>query len=517
MLKSINFKILINVAIFVLIGFLGIYVINFIDIQRKDYSLKTQSKLIEAKYQTNYKNFKTMSDEFQRMYQKNNKLIDFLFDANNADTKSSIEIRSKMYTLLQAGYKRLQSIGVAEIHFYLKNDTSFLAMSHPLQTTNEVLKLKKDIIRTNVEEPEQEGFKVSGIVSGVTFTYPLFDKYNQYIGGVEITFSTRYLVENIADDFTYDAHLLFLKESINSDLLKEDDNVGIFYEKSWETDRYMLDRISHKTAKIVNIYHTLKSEKTIKQIAKQIDTKKVFSLSVVHHYIDVIMTFIPLKTIHDEENSAYLVTYTQSDYLSELILENKYLHIIFLSILLLMFLFSSHIIISRDKFEQLALYDNVTKLPNRTLFLIVLANEINRASRNNSKVALLFIDLDGFKAVNDTYGHQIGDELLKHASNTFASNIRTTDMVARIGGDEFIIILPSIQEHDEAVQIASNLINMISKPVWIKKNEIIVGASIGVSIYPDHGNDADSLIKIADKMMYVSKNDGKNRVTIYTS
>ena len=515
MLKTIHYKLLVTVFIFILLGVAGVYVITFVDHQRKNYSLQTQSKLIEAKYKTNYKNFKVMSDEFHLMYQKNNKLLDLLFKANNADENASIEIRTKMYDLLHQGYKRLVKIGVADIHFYLKDDKSLLRMSHPLQDMGEVLQLKSNIIRTNMQDPLQEGFKLSGLVSGVAFTYPLFDKYNQYIGGVEITYSTKYLIENILDDVTYDVHLLFSKKSINSTLSTTD--LSIFYDKSWENDGYILDKISHETAKVVNLYHTLKSEEIIKQVKKSIELKKAFSLSVVHNYIDIIMTFVPLKTIDEKENDVYLVTYTQSDYLSELILENKYLHIIFLSAIFLMFLFVSHIILNKDKFEQLALYDNVTNLANRTLFLIELKNEMDRALRNNSKIALLFIDLDGFKAVNDTYGHQVGDELLQYVANTFSASVRNSDMVARIGGDEFIIILPNIKDYDKAVKVASNLINKISQPININNNDIKIGASIGVSIYPDHTRDTDTLIKLADNMMYESKNAGKNRVTLYTT
>jgi diguanylate cyclase (GGDEF)-like protein len=456
-----------------------------------------------------------MSDEFHVMYQKNKQLLDLLFEANNADDNASIEIQTKMYNLLESGYQRLIKIGVADIHFYLKNDKSFLRMSHPLHRSDEVLRLKSSIIRTNMQDPLQEGFKLSGLVSGVVFTYPLFDKYNQYIGGVEITYSTKYLIENILDDFTYDVHLLLSKKSINRALLRND--VGLSYEKSWESDEYILDKVSHKTAKIVNLYHTFNSENIIKKVKKNINSKKEFSLSVVHNYIDIIMTFIPLQTIDEKENDVYLVTYTESDYLSELIRENKYLHIIFLSILLLMFVFVVYILLSRDKFEQLALYDNVTNLANRTLVMIELKNEINRASRNNTKIALMFIDLDGFKAVNDTYGHQVGDELLQYASNTFVKGVRKSDMVARVGGDEFIIILPNIKEHDEAVKVASNLIETISKPINLKDNEIKIGASIGISIYPEHATGIDALIKLADEMMYKSKANGKNRVTLYSS
>lgn len=229
------------------------------------------------------------------------------------------------------------------------------------------------------------------------------------------------------------------------------------------------------------------------------------------------MTFLPLNNNVTKANDVYLVVYAQSNYLRELIRENKYLLILFFSFLILMFLSTSYILRSRDKFEKLALFDNVTKLPNRSLFLIELQKEMQRAQRHQTKIALLFIDLDGFKAVNDTYGHQVGDDLLKFCANSFSSDVRKSDTVARIGGDEFVIILTALKDIGESVTIAQKLIDNINKTINIKKHKIRIGASIGISIYPDHGLEETVLVKIADNMMYQSKNSGKNRVTLFSN
>ena len=513
-MRSIHYKLLVNFAIFFSIGVIGTYAINVIDTKRKDYSLESQSKLIESEYKANFNNFKMMTTEFSHMYQNNIKLMNFLFQANNASESEGLILRKKVYNLLLKDYKRLEKIGVSQVHFYLKNGKSFLRMYKPFVFDKDFLHLQNNVIQANTGNPLQEGFKLSRFTSGSTFSYPLFDEYNQYIAGVEITYSTKYLIENIMDDYTYDAHLLLPKDLVKSVVDKKE--LAFMYKPSWELLEYYIETQSHKQAKIVNVYHILKTQEIQDKILKNIQKKQLFSMHIVHHDANIIMTFLALEDISQVGSDIYLVTYTQSDYLSELVRENKYLLILFFSLLVLMFLFTSYVFKSKDEFEKLALFDNLTKLPNRVLMQIEFEGEIKRAIRYDTKIALLFVDLDGFKAVNDTYGHKIGDELLLYASKVFSSLIRNSDVVARIGGDEFVIILKQIKDEDKALLVASNIVEKISEPVEIKKRKIHIGASIGISIYPDHAEDIESLLKIADNMMYKSKNAGKNRVTLYT-
>ena len=215
------------------------------------------------------------------------------------------------------------------------------------------------------------------------------------------------------------------------------------------------------------------------------------------------------------ENIAYIVVYTESDYLSNLNIQYNYILTLFISILVLLYLFGLYAIVSQAKLKKLALYDNLTKLPNKTLFAIEFSNEVSRAMRYKNNIALLFLDLDGFKAVNDTYGHQVGDELLVQVANTITLCLRKNDIVSRLGGDEFTIILNDIESAQKAVKIAQKIIADINKDIVINHEIIHVGASIGISMYPEHSKKIDDLIKYADKMMYISKENGKNQVTLY--
>ncbi|MBC8017982.1 MAG: diguanylate cyclase, partial [Verrucomicrobia bacterium] len=159
---------------------------------------------------------------------------------------------------------------------------------------------------------------------------------------------------------------------------------------------------------------------------------------------------------------------------------------------------------------QMAHSDELTGLPNRALFLDRLGQVMILAHRNHSRFALLFLDLDGFKTVNDSFGHQAGDELLQAVAHRLLAGVRESDTVARMGGDEFIIILNDLNHWEEPGIVARKLLETFATPFSIGKIVCLIGVSIGVSIYPDDAEDAQNLISCADLAMYEAKRAGKN-------
>ena len=168
----------------------------------------------------------------------------------------------------------------------------------------------------------------------------------------------------------------------------------------------------------------------------------------------------------------------------------------------------------RNELDMLAHHDVLTGLPNRRLFEDRLDVAIRSALRYRRQAGLLFIDLDGFKQVNDTMGHDAGDELLRKVAARFLAQCRKADTVSRLGGDEFGVILPEVSGPDGAVTVANNLINSLSRPFDLQPGSARVGASIGVALCPEHGKDSAVLLKKADEAMYASKADGKNMWTL---
>jgi len=165
---------------------------------------------------------------------------------------------------------------------------------------------------------------------------------------------------------------------------------------------------------------------------------------------------------------------------------------------------------TEEQFLYMANHDVLTELPTLRLAKDRTLMAINNAQRNKTSIAIMFIDLDGFKSVNDNYGHEAGDALLQEIAKRFLSCVRETDTVARIGGDEFLITLSEISSQENLKMIADELVEITSQTVVFKSNRLNVGASIGISLYPDNGENIESLIKQADEAMYNIKKTGKN-------
>lgn len=160
-------------------------------------------------------------------------------------------------------------------------------------------------------------------------------------------------------------------------------------------------------------------------------------------------------------------------------------------------------------------FDQLTLLPNRRLFRDRLEQSIKVANRSKSAFALMFIDLDRFKEINDTLGHDIGDLLLVEAAARISQCVRETDTVARMGGDEFTVILTQISDLVYAGRISEAIIERLSQPFTIAGNEMSISASIGISIYPNDGDDAEKLLKHADIAMYAAKNSGRSQFSFF--
>ncbi len=167
------------------------------------------------------------------------------------------------------------------------------------------------------------------------------------------------------------------------------------------------------------------------------------------------------------------------------------------------------------KMAHLAHHDFLTGLPNRALLTERLAQAIGQAHRHRRQVALLFLDLDYFKHINDSLGHAVGDQLLQAVAERLGACVRTTDTVARQGGDEFVILLSEIEQRDDAARIADKLLKACAHPVRVGSHELHVTLSIGISIYPDDGATADAVLQNADTAMYYAKANGRNNFQFF--
>jgi diguanylate cyclase (GGDEF)-like protein/PAS domain S-box-containing protein len=171
---------------------------------------------------------------------------------------------------------------------------------------------------------------------------------------------------------------------------------------------------------------------------------------------------------------------------------------------------------SQEKLDYLAHHDPLTSLPNRLLFNDRLLHAIGRATRVNDQLAVMFIDLDRFKNVNDTLGHHVGDELLKQVAQALGKRLREADTLARLGGDEFIVLLEDVDGSYGAGQVASKMMALFEQPFMVAEHELFVTGSIGISLFPANGQDANLLVRNADLAMYQAKSRGRNGYQFYS-
>jgi len=182
-----------------------------------------------------------------------------------------------------------------------------------------------------------------------------------------------------------------------------------------------------------------------------------------------------------------------------------------------------------DQVRFLAFYDSLTKLPNRVLYRERLAQALVRAARSDRFVAVCFIDLDHFSRINDTLGHDLGDELLQEVARRLTGSARTGDSVARLGvqqsgaevsrlgGDEFTVVLSDLTDPQESVRVARRLLESLRCPIRLGTQEVFVTASVGIAIYPFDGADTEELLKSADVAMYHAKEQGRNTYQMYSA
>lgn len=340
-------------------------------------------------------------------------------------------------------------MGVEHFHFHLPDNTSFLRMHKPDIYGDNLSDIRQSIVLTNSNKTATEGFEVGRVAHGFRFVYPLFDIQKNHLGSVEISFSSKQLLDIVSDDSFIDTHFLVSKKAINKKVWSKE-----FYETAWESSDFLLEKETHISEYEEKFHKGIKNNDVVLEIKKKMKTQEAFSIATGYEGKSVTLSFVPIINICKDKTLAYLVVYRKSDFLDTIAIQKYYLSIILYSVVFLIFIFGFYVINSREKLQKMAHYDDLTKLPNRTFFYIELQRELKRAQRYNANLALLFLDLDGFKAVNDTYGHGAGDQLLREVSQRIKNSVRDIDVVARLGGDEFTILLTDISHSSEALSVA---------------------------------------------------------------
>ncbi len=502
-----------HIVVLILSLLISDYAVDLFFQNQKNKYLNSQTELLTASYETQYRYFKIMSADIYTMYQDKQELISAFAQAKDANSSKQAIIRDDMYQMLNKRYKRLVNMGVKQLHFHLPNNRSFLRMHKPEKFGDDLSSTRESIVYVNRTKKPTENFEVGKLIHGFRFVYPLFDESKKYIGTMEVSFSSNILLNNITDKFVMDKHFLVLKSEVDKNIWSE--YVGGLYEDSLESSDYMVLKEQHSQKYDDEIKDTLSDSVLLDTVTSKMQEGIYFSIAGKYNYNSIAITFIPIKNILQDKVVAYLALYFESDYIDTINSDNDYTKILIMSMIVMMFLFSLYATITQGKLREMAHFDKLTQLPNRAYFYIGLTQEIKRAKRLQKRLSVMFIDLDGFKKINDTYGHNVGDKLLIRVARRLEKSVRGVDVVGRIGGDEFTILITDVRDDHNSLLVAEKIINAINEDYVINHNVVNIGASIGIANFPEHGEDLETLINNADNAMYEAKVGGKNRFIMH--
>ena len=493
-------------ALFVFISYSVIYGINS----------RTVDKLLTNKTQQ-------MLLEYNTIYSNNQKIADLIFETE-INKSQIIELfknreRKKLYQYLLSNYKKFRTFSVRQLHFHLPNNESFLRMHRPTKFGDNLLKARLTVKYVNESKKRIDGFEEGKIFNGFRFVYPLFDG-TEYIGSVEISFSALSFIKEIESNYKIISNFLIDKSVVNEKVFKHEQSNYVqspipeyYFQKS------ILDYIN------IDLSKTELSKEQTKNIHNQIQDGKPFS--IYSKSFSQIVTFIPMKNPISKRVTAALAFRSNDISIAK---ENR--HTIFalmisttiigLVLLLIYKEFQSRILLHQridrrtkellvlnKKLEEMAHVDSLTGAYNRRYFYEISKKLLSFTKREKKPLSIAMIDIDKFKDVNDTYGHDVGDEVLKVLVNEIKNNIRDSDVFVRYGGEEFVLLLPNT-DLEHALVITQKLRVIIESCQKVDSLKFTI--SIGLAAFIDSKDDIESLVKKADEALYEAKNSGRNRV-----
>ncbi|MDM5264729.1 diguanylate cyclase [Sulfurovum sp. XTW-4] len=426
-------------------------------------------------------------------------VIDLFKQAKDASPEEQQVIRLTLYKLLIPTYESLKSINIRQLHFHLPNVSSFLRFHKPEKYGDSLLGIRHSLEIVNKERRYVEGFEEGRIYNGFRYVYPLFDEEKRYIGSVETSLSFKALSNDIEETLGDEIDFILKKSIVEKKVWKEEQSN---YITSQINDQYM-NESGDAYIPIVSKYQKI-NQSISKEVTQKMQSQTGFSICKDQ----TIVTFIPISNVEGDRNAAYLISYENSEEISTIAKDALTLMVISTLILLILSMLIFVVLQKISKINEIATYDSLTGAYNRNTMSELLEYELERMERKHKPLSILYIDIDDFKSVNDKYGHEKGDFVLKEVVDLMIQKLRKSDRLGRWGGEEFLVMLPETDE-EEAVLVAEKLREVISMGDYQIAREVT--CSFGVATHIDEEN-LDSMIARADRYLYKAKKEGKNRV-----
>ena len=431
--------------------------------------------------------------------------------SHSKDVKELAHLRDRLYVLLQDNYRYFQHYEVRQLHFHLPNAISFLRFHKPDRYGDSLWNTRESIRYVNENLVPISCYEEGRIFNGFRNVFSLFYK-NEFVGTVEISYSFLALQRTLLSIDSSSYLFLVSKKVADEKLFKSEHS---HYTQS-EFNDFLYDKATLQDVmelRLEKIYAI--NKKIAPKVQERLQKGESFTIYFfdedIYNAREIVVTFLAVKNL-DAKTVAYIVHYKFDTFLELLLGKTRALFgVLTFVVLLISFMLMVYLIYAKKKQERIeeqATHDALTKIYNRYGINTVLSSKIHEYMRYGEIFSIVFFDIDHFKKVNDTYGHDIGDFVLQNITRIVGSNIRESDIFGRWGGEEFIVILPKTPLN-EAVRVANKLRKSIESEHFGIERKIT--CSFGVTEIREDDT-ASTLLKRVDEYLYKAKNTGRNRV-----
>ncbi|MCT4583462.1 MAG: diguanylate cyclase [Peptostreptococcaceae bacterium] len=476
--------------------------------------LDSELRSFEGEVHSTLKTYEEFSNFLYQEINGSKEISEIMYKANFASKEKKNELRMSLYDLLESSYLNMQNYYFRQLHFHLPNTESFLRMHRPSKYGDILSSVRESVRIANKNEVYTTGFEEGRIYNGFRFVYPLNYK-NTHTGSVEVSISSASIVEVLSKlypkkDFIFVMDKKVVKEKVFDDQLSN-------YLESNVSSKFLVDKEVEEIS--LGYKNTIPKNdkdffsKVVKNHESDIENWNDFAIPIDYDGQNFMVKFLKIENIK-KIPVAYLISVSENNEYPK-IYKDLYQQIFLVTILAFFIIIFGLILASYQyKLKMASQYDHLTKIYNRHKFLEIVERELKKLKRYKHSCAVILMDIDFFKNINDTYGHEWGDQVLRELATSIEKNIRQTDVFARWGGEEFIIFLSHTNESN-AFNVADKLRKIIEEETTEKLKEITL--SLGVSLVLEDDSSINDSIDRADEAMYNAKRTGRNKVCCYSN
>ncbi len=448
-----------------------------------------------------------MADLIYRLYIDTPKVKGiFAQGVKSKDLAEKDRYRKLLYNELSDLYQILAQYDFRQLHFHENNNRSYLRFHRPEKFGDDLTGIRYSVEYANSKKQYIRGFEEGKIFNGYRFVYPVFFN-GEHIGSVEVSVSMNTIIQQLREMFNKKVQFIILKSQVMKKVFESERQNYV----AWcVDDNYAIDRTISATCILKGRIIGEDAAEIKKVLAENSEKGCPFIIEIDVGSVPAVLTFMPIKNFIGE-NVAYIFAISDSKKITDLDHNFYFVFAAMITLFVLLVIFGGYYRFSQNKIERMATFDSLTNIYNRGALTQVIKIEYERYKRYKRPFSLIMIDIDHFKNINDTYGHNAGDTVLSGIALIMKNSIRKSDLVGRYGGEEFIVLLSETRE-ENAAAVAEKLRQEISEHVF--HNIGIVTVSCGVVEISEQTKSIDEVINAADKKLYTAKHQGRNRVVV---